>query len=384
MSATVLERCTHLDRQTFAESVWSVRPSLSHAAELPAPGYSDLFGINQADQLLSRQGLRTPFLRAAKDGVALSPGSIAGPAGVGAQISDQVDDTKVTGLFASGATIVLQGLHRTHPPLEAFARGLAGELGHPVQVNAYITPPESQGFSAHYDTHDVFVLQVCGRKRWIIHEPVIDSPLPQQPWPARREAVEAAASAAPHMEAILEPGDALYLPRGWLHAAVALDQISIHLTVGIHVWTRRHLVERILASAGERQPFRTSLPIGVDFGDPSTFKDDFAAVVSALRAVADEAAMDEVSEALRDQVGRSMRPEPIGPIAQGLLAHEAGPDLAIRWRDGIRRDARPSIDTDCDLRALQRLCAGGTVTAGELGLATARAALAEGLVVPCP
>ena len=35
-----------------------------------------------------------------------------------------------------------------------------------MQINAYITPPENQGFAAHYDTHDVFVLQVSGSKRW--------------------------------------------------------------------------------------------------------------------------------------------------------------------------------------------------------------------------
>ncbi len=33
----------------------------------------------------------------------------------------------------------------------------------PLQINAYLTPPGSQGFATHYDTHDVFVLQVDGR-----------------------------------------------------------------------------------------------------------------------------------------------------------------------------------------------------------------------------
>ena len=75
-------------------------------------------------------------------------------------------------LFADGHTVVLQGLHRLWPPLIEFAGALTTDLGHPVQVNAYITPASSQGFSAHYDVHDVFVLQVAGEKRWRIHEPV--------------------------------------------------------------------------------------------------------------------------------------------------------------------------------------------------------------------
>ena len=86
-------------------------------------------------------------------------------------------------LFLDGHTVVLQGLHRLWPPLIEFAGALTTDIGHPVQVNAYITPASSQGFSAHYDVHDVFVLQVAGEKRWRISEPV-------HPAPAARPAVD--------------------------------------------------------------------------------------------------------------------------------------------------------------------------------------------------
>ena len=79
---------------------------------------------------------------------------------------------QLTALFADGATLVLQALHRTWPPLIEFTQQLAADLGHAVQVNAYVTPPQSRGFDDHYDVHDVFVLQVSGEKRWRIHEPV--------------------------------------------------------------------------------------------------------------------------------------------------------------------------------------------------------------------
>ena len=62
-----------------------------------------------------------------------------------------------------------------------------------MQINAYITPPENQGFAAHYDTHDVFVLQVAGSKRWTIHAPVLEHPLPGQTWEQRKPAVAARA-----------------------------------------------------------------------------------------------------------------------------------------------------------------------------------------------
>ena len=162
-------------------------------------------------------------------------------------------DDRVAELFADGSTVVLQALHRTHAPIARFAADLSADLGHPVQVNAYVTPPQNQGFSSHYDVHDVFVLQVAGEKRWRLHAPVVTDPLRDDPWTDHRAAVEARAAEEPYLEAVLRPGDALYLPRGWLHAATALGEVSAHLTVGVHVLTRAALVEQ-LAAAGPRRP----------------------------------------------------------------------------------------------------------------------------------
>ena len=118
-----------------------------------------------------------------------------------------------------------------------------------MQANAYVTPPQNQGFSDHYDVHDVFVLQLEGEKRWFVHEPVLDSPLRDQPWTDRRAAVQRAAAEPPLIEAVLEPGDCLYLPRGFLHAATALGGVSTHLTLGVHTWTRYALADMSERSA---------------------------------------------------------------------------------------------------------------------------------------
>ena len=55
-------------------------------------------------------------------------------------------------------------------PLRALVRGLEEQLGHPCQANAYLTPPGSQGFALHSDTHDVFVFQTFGAKEWEVHD----------------------------------------------------------------------------------------------------------------------------------------------------------------------------------------------------------------------
>ncbi|MGZ4626276.1 MAG: JmjC domain-containing protein, partial [Kineosporiaceae bacterium] len=200
-----LRRCTHLEPVVFAERVWGHDCSLSTREQLPG-GFGDLFDLGAVDRLVSRQGLRTPFLRVARDGQTFPAARFTRGGGVGATIADQVDDAALARLFADGATIVLQGLHRTHPPLIDFSQALTRDLGHPVQINAYVTPPQSQGFSDHYDVHDVFVLQVAGEKRWLVHEPVLRHPTRNQPWTDRTAAVEAAARTEPVLDVVLRPG----------------------------------------------------------------------------------------------------------------------------------------------------------------------------------
>lgn len=337
-----LGRILDLDTAGLSE-IWGRIPRHVPARALPAP-FVDLLSTADVDDLLSRRGLRAPFLRVAKEGRTLPDGDFTRGGGVGAAISDQLDDTALLRLFASGHTLVLQGLHRTHPPVLDLAQQLAADLGHPVQVNAYVTPAQSTGFSAHYDVHDVFVLQTSGEKRWRLHAPVHPHPLRDQPWQQREEAVARAAEEEPYLEVTLQPGDALYVPRGWLHAATALGGVSTHLTVGVHVWHRGHLVESLLdearraVSANAAQ--RTSLRPGVDVGDPADIGGDLedvrTALLDALAAV-DGASVAESLEA-RHRAGQ--RPEPVPPIATVAAAGsltEAGLRPRAHLRAGITR-----------------------------------------------
>lgn len=40
-----------------------------------------------------------------------------------------------------------------------------------VGANAYLTPPNSQGFAPHYDDIEAFVLQIEGSKNWKVYKP---------------------------------------------------------------------------------------------------------------------------------------------------------------------------------------------------------------------
>ena len=330
-----LARCIRTAVATFAAEYWDHRPLLSPAAELPG-GLTDLLTLDDVDELLSRRGLRTPFLRVAKDGEVVPSSRFTGPGGTGAGVGDQVDDAAVLELFAGGSTVVLQGLHRLWPPIIDFAGQLAADLGHPVQVNAYVTPPQSQGFRPHYDTHDVFVLQTAGEKHWTIHEPVVPRPAPTQPWTDHRKAVEEAARGEPVVDAVLRPGDALYLPRGYLHSARALGGTTVHLTVGVHPVTRWSVLEALLPQLQQDPSLRASLPLGLDPADETAVAAATAETLEALRTALGSVRGDAVGDALHRQLAEATRPAPIAPLAQARAAADLAPGEAVRARPHLR------------------------------------------------
>ena len=107
----------------FAGRVWGQDASLSTRDQL-SRGFSDLFDLDAVDLLFSRaQGLRTPFLRVAKDGQSFPPGRFTRGGGVGATINDQVDDAALTRLFADGAhRSCCRACTARRPPLIDFAQ----------------------------------------------------------------------------------------------------------------------------------------------------------------------------------------------------------------------------------------------------------------------
>jgi bifunctional lysine-specific demethylase and histidyl-hydroxylase NO66 len=336
--ATALARCVSAVPAVFAREHWGKQPLYSPACSLPA-GFDDLFSTAAADELLADRALRTPFIRMAKDGAVLPAGRFTRPGGFGAQVADQVDSAKVLQEFAGGATIVLQGLHRSWPALRAFTAGLVAELGHPAQVNAYITPESSRGFDPHYDVHDVFVLQVSGEKHWTVHAPVCEHPRADEPWSGRRAAVAARARDEPVIDVTMRPGDALYLPSGWLHSAVARQGTSVHLTIGVAAFTGADVVRELVAEISRTPELRTPLPIAGGEAGPgvleSAVRQTIADFARALEAHSAGDGPARTASAVQRHLQRMIRPEPVPPLATLEAASELSPHTVVRARGGL-------------------------------------------------
>ncbi|HET7398611.1 MAG TPA: cupin domain-containing protein [Intrasporangium sp.] len=267
------------DAQTFLDSVWASRVHIHRADPQSLVG---LLSLDDVDHLLTSVALRTPALRVVQDGVVLAASRFTRSGSIGGSpLTGLVDPRRVMELFDGGATLVLQGLHRYWPPLTDLVRSLELELGHPCQANAYLTPPQSQGFARHADSHDVFVFQTHGRKSWTVGQGDQDQDLD------------------------LVPGLCAYLPTGTPHSARSETEPSLHVTVGINRLTWRQLLRRISDEvlAGDR--YDRPVPAGY-LTDPGRLAAPLAGELAAFAAAlgrldAEVVARDGVAAFLSDR-----------------------------------------------------------------------------------
>ena len=340
-SRPALSRLIREPVEEFAETRWGRAPLLSRADELGA-GFESLFSLAAADELVANRAVRTPFVRMAAEGVVLSPSRFTSSGGYGAEIGDQLDSAKVLTEFANGSTLVLQGLHKTWEPIARFTRELSRDLGAACQVNAYITPDASRGFDPHYDVHDVFVIQVHGAKTWTIHEPAYPDPLKNQPWSEHRRAVSERAAGEPFLRETFQSGDVLYLPRGWVHSAVASGGTSIHLTIGVSPSTRYAILERALAAVAANPAFRESLPLG---GSGNLDEIVARTLGDAAREFESPALAGEVLTRIRASALATSAPEPVRPLATVESLGSLSKNTKVIWRTGLRATISSTADT---------------------------------------
>lgn len=323
-----LARCVG-DVDGFVAHAWGRRPSLH--ARSGDDTFADLLSINDVDRILTAMSPRRPAIRVVRGGREVPASAYTRAGTLGSRtLTDLPDVERLLGLFDEGATIVLQGLQRTWPPVGRLCRGIESYLTHPVQANAYLTPPSSQGLNVHHDTHDVFALQTYGRKRWVTHTPVIAHPLPGQ-----RRRVDPETLGDPEIDTELVPGDCLYVPRGTLHAAATTGEASLHLTLGVRVVTWHDVARRLVERTRDVAAFREALPVGFA-RRPDELRDE---VPGRLKQLAD-LIVDTDTDAVADREAQR--------LWAGLLAR---PEGALRLRlDDLDVDAQLAPRDDLPFR----------------------------------
>jgi hypothetical protein len=232
--------------------------------------------------------------------------------------------------YRSGKTIQIRGLQFRCPAIAAFSRSLEETLRHPVKVSLYLTPPGAQGFTPHYDGHDIFILQIEGNKHWRCYEPERNLPLEEDANEVPRESLP-----APAGEYSLHPGDLLYLPRGHIHEAFTSETASLHLTVGILAYRWVDLLAVALARLSQQDVrFRQSLPVGLVGTEtvPDSLPEQFRSLVRLLTG---SAQVEEALAELGERFISGLAPLPDGWFGVPLDPEQIVPETLLEKRPGM-------------------------------------------------
>lgn len=185
-----------------------------------------LFGWPQLNSVLAEHRLAPPRLRLERAGGDATKGLFKSRRTRRGETLLDLDPAVLTERLREGATLILDAANELSPPLQQLCAGLSADFACSSQANLYACWGATQGFDVHWDDHDVLVIQVAGEKRWTLYGATRPCPVRRDPTPAERPEVAIE-------EIVLAPGDVLYLPRGYWHAAVGQGGPTMHLTVGL-------------------------------------------------------------------------------------------------------------------------------------------------------
>lgn len=203
----------------------------------------------------------------------------------------------------AGRTVVINQLERLDPSVACYANRISAITGHCVHANAYMTPANAKGFSTHFDTHDVVVLQTHGEKEWSVFQPPREVPkYPLAKWQDQPVEILEQTHLA---DLCLQRGDTLYLPRGYPHRARSRESTSIHVTFGLRAVTAHEVILDALTKWHESDPAaREHLSLGLAGALRKSQVGD--ALVSTLRALLEQLDCQASLEAIRsDLVSRA-------------------------------------------------------------------------------
>jgi ribosomal protein L16 Arg81 hydroxylase len=311
----------------FFEDVWERRHHLLHRQ---APGhYADLFSVDDVDAVIGLSDLLGPqrqdirLIRQTADRFEVRPGRDHAIT----SLSDIYD------AYAGGFTIVVNNLERRWAPLAELTLGLERAFQCRVTINVYATPRGAQGFARHFDTHDVFVMQIAGEKTWVVSPP--ETRLPLASAPGHTGSPFAVGKPAAAEECVVTPGDLLYLPRGVVHEARTGSGSSVHLTVGVHVTRWADLMSSAIRVAAERhERLREAVPPGWLRGDGPADAVG-ARLRESLHDIGASLSEAEVVAARRRQFLAERRHGVDGHFRSLDRLHDLAPSSRIRRRPGL-------------------------------------------------
>jgi len=170
-------------------------------------------------------------------------------------------------LLRRGATLILNRVEARSTVIKQICCDIGRYASQPVLANGYLCRRDLPSFGLHWDTHDVFAVQLLGRKRWQLYPPTFELPVAGQA--SRHSSSEALRECEPFLDVTLEERDVLYVPRGWWHCVTGVGTTTFHLSIGVHSPHVRDYIAWLCANVlPARIEFRRTLPMHRSEGEP--------------------------------------------------------------------------------------------------------------------
>lgn len=241
-----------IDKSEFFKKYWNKK-------SLHIPGnknkFRELFGWNDFNDILSQHRLESPRVRLELGGKSEEDLAFMGsrPARKGGQIP-LIDIPVLYGHLKEGATLVLDSLDESNTNVSRLCENITRELGAIAEANSYTAWKNSPGFGLHWDDHDLFVLQLSGKKHWSLYGAEREYPLYR----------DTNANLEPPTDLLWEgtvsAGDVIYVPRGHWHSAVGMNEPTLHITVGINNPTGIDMLSWLVDELRDEVEYRKDIP----------------------------------------------------------------------------------------------------------------------------
>lgn len=144
-------------------------------------------------------------------------------------VRKKLDAPALYSYLRKGGTLVANHIY-DEPLFNDLAKDIAQFTGRQTVTSAYIAFGETDSYRAHWDSRDVFAVQLKGRKRWVVHAPSFEAPLYMHQSKYLEDTHPCPDT--PALDFILEEGDVFYIPRGWWHNVTPLGEPTVHLAIG--------------------------------------------------------------------------------------------------------------------------------------------------------
>lgn len=252
-----------------------------HIAQDNRDRFEHLLSWDRINEILSLNLLDRKRLRITRDGRDIPPALYRNEESE----RDPVIASKLRDLLKQNASVVMNGVQFLSPPVQRMALQIENALDQKVNVNGYMTFGCGGAFAVHYDPHDVLVMQVYGTKHWFIYDEPEASPTDEEKKKAKKPGPKNVV-----FETVLQPGDALYVPRGTYHRAEVTDTDSVHLTFGIHTAKGRDFFDWIRSDLMTDVIFREDI---LTIRGPEALAEQERALKARLCEVINEASLSE-------------------------------------------------------------------------------------------